>query len=294
MSYIVLTDSGCDLGTYFLDKPEHDPIGLVIRTSNIELIEDSWRTVGFKEFYDSMRNGDMPTTSQITPAMYLGYFKGALDKGLDILYLSFSSMLSGTFGSANVAAGILKESYPDRRIEIIDTKCASSGQGLLVQLALRKQSEGASFQENLEYVEKMKYHINHVATVDDLNHLRRGGRISALSATFGSMLAIKPIIHMDSEGSLKVIDKVKGRKKSLNTLYSYFEKNLDPEVGIEAFISHGDCEEDAAYIKELIEKNHSDAKVTLFPLGMAIGSHLGPNGACLFFTGKDRTTKNQQ
>lgn len=290
MSYVILTDSGCDLSADYLEKAGLKPIGLMITQDHQDYVEDSWKSIAFKSFYDSMRAGTLPTTSQITPPRYLDYFREHLDKGLDILYISFSSMLSGTYGSAIIAKGMLEEEYPDRKISIIDSKCASVGQGLLVDIALKLQAEGYSIAELTAWLEANKTRVNHIITVDDLNHLKRGGRLSSFSAAMGTMLSIKPIINMDNEGKLVNIDKVKGRKTSINTMFRYFEQCVVNPEGQDIFITHGDCEEEAHQLRKKIEDSYAVGSITLHPLGMAIGSHAGPNTLGLVFLGKDRET----
>ncbi|MBP9920475.1 MAG: DegV family protein, partial [Proteiniclasticum sp.] len=232
--------------------------------------------------------GATPTTSQITPNRFYDYFKPYLEKGMDILYVGFSSSLSGTYSTANVAKGMLQEEFPDREILLVDSMCASAGFGLLVLKAAELKREGYAAEEIAQKLEALKYNVNHIFTVDDLNHLKRGGRISGFSATMGTMLSIKPILYMSKEGKLLNIDKVKGRKKSIHALAEYLEKGKTEDLTKTVLIAHGNCEEDAALLKNLIlEKKLSD-EVTVVPLGMVIGAHTGANVINMVFFGKDR------
>ena len=183
---------------------------------------------------------------------------------------------------------MLQEEFPDREILLVDSMCASAGFGLLVLKAAELKREGYAAEEIAQKLETLKYNINHIFTVDDLNHLKRGGRISGFSATMGTMLSIKPILYMSKEGKLLNIDKVKGRKKSIHALAEYLEKGKTEDLTKTVLIAHGNCEEDAALLKNLIlEKKLSD-EVTVVPLGMVIGAHTGANVINMVFFGKDR------
>lgn len=284
----ILTDSACDLPFELLEQNDVDVIGLIVNYNGKEYVEDNWKSVDISSYYTSLKEGATPTTSQITPNRFYDYFKPYLEKGMDILYVGFSSSLSGTFSAANVAKGMLQEEFPDREILLVDSMCASAGFGLLVLKAAELKREGYAAEEIAQKLEALKYHINHIFTVDDLNHLKRGGRISGFSATMGTMLSIKPILYMSKEGKLLNIDKVKGRKKSIHALAEYLEKGKTEDLTKTVLIAHGNCEEDAALLKNLIlEKKLSD-EVTVVPLGMVIGAHTGANVINMVFFGKDR------
>ena len=284
----ILTDSACDLPFELLEQNDVDVIGLIVNYNGKEYVEDNWKSVDISSYYTSLKEGATPTTSQITPNRFYDYFKPYLEKGMDILYVGFSSSLSGTFSTANVAKGMLQEEFPDREILLVDSMCASAGFGLLVLKAAELKREGYAPAEIAQKLETLKYNINHIFTVDDLNHLKRGGRISGFSATMGTMLSIKPILYMSKEGKLLNIDKVKGRKKSIHALAEYLEKGKTEDLTKTVLIAHGNCEEDAALLKNLIlEKKLSD-EVTVVPLGMVIGAHTGANVINMVFFGKDR------
>lgn len=284
----ILTDSACDLPFELLEQNDVDVIGLIVNYNGKEYVEDNWKSVDISSYYTSLKEGATPTTSQITPNRFYDYFKPYLEKGMDILYVGFSSSLSGTYSTANVAKGMLQEEFPDREILLVDSMCASAGFGLLVLKAAELKREGYAAEEIAQKLETLKYNINHIFTVDDLNHLKRGGRISGFSATMGTMLSIKPILYMSKEGKLLNIDKVKGRKKSIHALAEYLEKGKTEDLTKTVLIAHGNCEEDAALLKNLIlEKKLSD-EVTVVPLGMVIGAHTGANVINMVFFGKDR------
>ncbi|WP_313120401.1 DegV family protein [Proteiniclasticum ruminis] len=284
----ILTDSACDLPFELLEQNDVDVIGLIVNYNGKEYVEDNWKSVDISSYYTSLKEGATPTTSQITPNRFYDYFKPYLEKGMDILYVGFSSSLSGTYSTANVAKGMLQEEFPDREILLVDSMCASAGFGLLVLKAAELKREGYAAEEIAQKLEALKYNVNHIFTVDDLNHLKRGGRISGFSATMGTMLSIKPILYMSKEGKLLNIDKVKGRKKSIHALAEYLEKGKTEDLTKTVLIAHGNCEEDAALLKNLIlEKKLSD-EVTVVPLGMVIGAHTGANVINMVFFGKDR------
>ena len=284
----ILTDSACDLPFELLEQNDVDVIGLIVNYNGKEYVEDNWKSVDISSYYTSLKEGATPTTSQITPNRFYDYFKPYLEKGMDILYVGFSSSLSGTYSTANVAKGMLQEEFPDREILLVDSMCASAGFGLLVLKAAELKREGYAAEEIAQKLEALKYNVNHIFTVDDLNHLKRGGRISGFSATMGTMLSIKPILYMSKEGKLLNIDKVKGRKKSIHALADYLEKGKTEGLTKTVLIAHGNCEDDAALLRNLILEKKLSEDVTLVPLGMVIGAHTGANVINMVFFGKDR------
>jgi len=287
-NYTILTDSAADLPFEVLQENQVGVIGLVVNFQNKEYIEDNWKSLSPGEYYAALIQGEMPTTSQITPARFMEFFKPYLDKGDDILYIGFSSTLSGTFGSANVARTMLLEEYPERRIELVDSLCASCGLGLLVLDAAAKKAAGMELDDLIRHVEDRKHHVNHIFTVDDLNHLKRGGRLSGFSATMGTMLNIKPILYMSGEGKLLNIDKVKGRKKSLHALVDYLEKGVTDPKNTEVIIAHGHCPEDVEILRSLITEKGLATKVTPVTMGITISAHTGANVINMVFFGKKR------
>lgn len=288
MNFKIVTDSGCDMPFEKLYEQGVDVIGMAVNFNGKEYIEDNWKSIDAESYYTALKEGATPTTSQITPARFYEFFSPYLDNGMDVLYVGFSSSLSGTFGAANVARNMLKEDYPDRRVELIDTMSASVGVSLLVLEAAKMQKKGSSMDEIMQMLEEKKFHVNHIFTVDDLNHLKRGGRVSSFSAAMGTMLSIKPILYMSREGKLLNIEKAKGRKKSLHILVDYLEKGLIKPNSSSVLIAHGNCPEDVALLEKLIREKNLSQDITSVTMGMTIGAHTGANVINMVFFGKDR------
>lgn len=243
-----------------------------------------------KEFYDRMRSGLMPTTSQVNPEEAKKYFKEYLKESREILYLAFSSGLSGTYNSARMAAEELMEEEPGCTIRVVDTKCASMGEGLIVYKAALLRNQGKSMEETAAWVEEHVPHLVHVFTVDDLNHLYRGGRVSRTAAVIGSIAGIKPILHVDDEGHLVPVSKARGRKKSLHMLVDYMEEHMGSYASENdiVFISHGDALSDVEAVKEEIQERFGIRKFMIHSIGPTIGTHSGPGTIALFFLGEKR------
>ncbi|MBR2155426.1 MAG: DegV family protein, partial [Clostridia bacterium] len=246
------------------------------------------REIGFKEFYDAIREGKTATTSAANIATFKEAMKAIVDQGKDVLYIGFSSGLSATVGAGTNAARELSEEYPDSKIYAVDTLGASLGQGMIVYYAAKKKAEGASIEEVRDFVESRKLNQAHWFTVDDLNHLKRGGRISPATAAIGTMLNIKPVMHMDNEGHLVAVGKVRGRKTSLKELVNSMEASWLPEENPTIFISHGDCLEDAEYVASLIREKLGVNDIRINYVGPVIGAHTGPGVVALFFWAKER------
>lgn len=241
-----------------------------------------------KEFFAKLREGKMATTSQINPEEAREYLEPYLKEGKDVLHLAFSSGLSGTCNSMRIAAEELKEEYPDAKVYIIDTLCACLGEGLLLYYALKQQASGKTIDETAKWVEENKLHICHNVTVDDLNHLHRGGRVSKTAAVLGTMVQIKPIIHMNQEGCLQVIGKERGRKKALNKIVDMAAKQIQGWENDLAMITHGDCVEDAEYVAKLVREKLGIEEVLINNIGTVIGSHTGPGVVAVFVMGNER------
>lgn len=229
----------------------------------------------------------MPITSQINSFRFFEAFEKYAKENIPIIYIAFSSALSGTYNSSLIAREEILEKYPNADISIIDTRSASLGAGLLVYEACKLRENGASKKDIVNHIENLKLKVNHIFTVDDLNHLKRGGRISPAVATIGSLLQIKPILHMPEDGTLQNFSKVKGRKKAIRTLYSHFEERFDYSKDDTIFISHGDCIEEANKLASMIKENY-DVNIVINYIGPVIGSHSGPNTLALFFKGLNR------
>lgn len=284
----IITDSATDLPKpYFLEhNVECIRFGFLMDNVNYEG-EDGLK-ISEKEFYAKLRAGAMPTTYQITAEIAKPYFEKFLKTGKDVLVIAFSSALSGTEGCYRVAAKELQESYPDRKIIVVDSLCASMGEGLLLDYVVRKADSGASLAETAEYAENLKLHICHQFTVDNLFHLKRGGRVSAATAVVGSILNIKPVLHMDEAGRLVPVSKAMGRKKSIQAVVKYMDELQDLDENDPIFISHSDCAEDAEYLAELVGERYPGHEITINYIGSVIGAHSGAGTLAVFFKGKHR------
>ncbi len=285
-TYQIVTDSCCDF-----TREQYREMGLVWVPLTLrykgEEIDGFTEPCDLHEFYDGIRAGQMPTTAAVNPDTWANAMEGPLKDGKDVLCMTFTSALSTTHQSAVIAAAELREKYPQRKILVVDTLCAALGQGLLVHHACRKRDEGYSLEELHGWVEENKLHICHWVTVDDLNHLKRGGRISAATALVGGMLGIKPIIHVDDQGRLVNVGKCRGRKAAMELLSDKLVKDgTDVET---IFIAHGDCPEDAAALEKLCREKCPQVKnVMTGYVGGVIGAHTGPGVLVVFFLGEHR------
>ncbi len=285
--YIISTDCMADLPASFIQ--EHNlsvhPLYYLMGEQTYNALEDALPEA---EFYNRMRNGEMPTTMASNPEYIEKSFRQNLADGYDILHISFSSGLSSSYNNTAVTAKEIQEQSPDAKIIVIDSLCASLGQGLLVYYACKKKDEGASIEETAAYIENLKLHVCHQFTVDDLFHLHRGGRVSKASAILGTIANIKPVLHVDNEGHLINISKIRGRKRSLMTLVDNMEKTVGDYKNPIVFISHGDCLEDAEFVKQQIEERFGIHEFLINYVGCTIGAHSGPGTVALFFLGETR------
>ncbi len=287
--YIIMTDSCCDLPADMAEELSLEvlPLRLELKGKVYRNFLDG-REIGFREFYDQVRTGQMPITSAVNVGEFESAMRPVLEAGKDILCLCFSSALSTTYQSAAIAAKELAEEFPERKVLVVDSLCASMGQGLLVWLCAQEKKKGLSVEELRDYAEKTKGRVCHWFTVDDLNHLKRGGRVSAAAALFGTMLSVKPVLHVDGEGRLIPMEKCRGRKASLTALVDHMEKTaVDPE-GQTVFISHGDCREDVELVAEDIRRRFGTKDIRTSYVGPVIGSHTGAGVVALFFIGSER------
>ncbi|MBU3129041.1 DegV family protein [Clostridium sp. FP2] len=285
---ILVIDSGCDLPLDYIGQDNIVPIGLVCNFKGEAIEDDFGKKFIRKDFYDALRQGEMPTTSQINSQKYVEVFKKYVKKKKSIIYIVMSSGISGTINSANLARETILEDFPEADISIVDSKCASLGQGLLVHYAYEMLKKGSSKDEIVTWLETNKLKINHWFTVNDLNHLKRGGRISSSAATVGTLLNIKPVLFIDNEGLLTPFSKCRGRKKAIHTLAEKFKERTDPNVLQVIAISHGDCLEDALTLEALVRENGNVKDVILNYVGTAIGSHTGPEILGLYFIADER------
>lgn len=284
----VITDSGCDMPASYLQEHGVICVRLGFTMNNVNYEGDCGEKISGKEFYQKLRDGAMPTTYQVTGEMAKGYIEKSLKAGRDVLVIAFSSGLSGTAGSFVVAARELQERYPDRKIFVVDSLCASMGQGLLLDYAIKKADSGASLEETVGYVEDLKPRICHHFTVDNLFHLKRGGRVSGATALVGSILKIKPIMHVDNNGKLVAIGKVIGRKKSLHALVDRLFELADMSENDPIFISHGDCMDDVTYVIGLLRERLPNVEILVNYVGAVIGTHSGCGTLAVFHKGKKR------
>ncbi len=287
--YVIVSDATCDLPAALTEQLEIVVIPMEFTMSGkvYRHFPDA-REMSFHTFYERTKNGEMSVTSQINSITYEKYFCPILEQGKDILYIAFSSNLSGTYQASRISADDLMERYPGRKIVCIDSKAASVGEGMLVYYAARKKREGFGLEELAQWVEINRDHMCHWFTVDDLNHLKRGGRVSAVSAVVGTALGIKPVLHVDKEGKLLPVANVRGRKKSLEALVDHMVKTCVHPEDQTVFIGHGDDMEAAEFLKSLVQEKFSVKEIIISDMGPVIGSHTGCGIAALFFIGTEK------
>lgn len=285
--YIIITDSGCDIPNNILEQWGVKSCDLVYRFTDSD-VEYTNASMPSKNFYDMMRAGKIAKTSAVNVETFKEAFEAELKQGNDVIYIGFSGGLSNTANAGQLAANELQEAYPDRKVIAIDTLQASAGQGLIVYLAVEKKNAGASIVECAEYVREISPKTAAWFTVDDLVYLKRGGRVSPTVALIGTMLSIKPVMHVDDEGHLVKVSQARGRKAALKAMAAkYTDTALDPKNGV-VFISHGDCDEDAKRLADMIAAEHgNEVKLTVY-VGPVIGSHSGPGTLALFYLCKER------
>ncbi|MBQ9085623.1 MAG: DegV family protein [Clostridia bacterium] len=285
-NYVILTDSSCDLSREMTDS-------LGVEVLSLEIVMENGETkpnheVEVKAFYQDLRDKKQITTSAVGIDRFMTFMEPFLAQGKDVLYLGFSSGLSGTFNAGFVASQELAEKYPDRKIYAVNTLCASLGQGLLVYLCAKMRQNGAGIEEVRTYAEDNKLHLCHWFTVDDLFFLKRGGRVSAATAVLGTMLSIKPVMHVDNAGKLINVEKARGRKAAMDTLFNKMKETaIEPEKQT-CFICHGDCEEDAKYLADRMKNELGVPQVFINYTGPVIGAHSGPGTLAIFYLGTER------
>ncbi len=286
-NYVIFTDSACDLTANILHSWNIRYVNLSF-TFDGEETEYKNNELTPSEFYKKMRDGKSARTSAVNVEDFKTAFIKELEKGNDIIYIAFSSGLSTTFNSGRIAANELSEDYPERKIIAIDSLCASAGFGMMLYLAKQKRDEGFTIEELIAFVENTRLQICHWFTVDDLKYLKKGGRISPTVAFVGGLLGIKPILHMDNDGHLMNVTKVRGRSAAISTLADKFgELAVDKTTG-PIYLSHSDCINDAALLADIIkEKYNINVEITV-DVGPVIGAHSGPGTLALFFIGKER------
>lgn len=288
-NYVLFTDSSCDLPAALAEEMQ-----LHVLPLSVHLDSDSYknyldeREISYRDFYARIPSAKEIKTNAVNQQDFIDAMEPVLRAGADVLYVGFSSGLSGTYSAGALAARELQEKYPDRKIYAVDSLCASLGQGMLLHLAWKRQQAGATIDELRAYLEETKLHLCHWFTVNDLFHLKRGGRVSAATALIGSMLSIKPVMHMDDEGHLAVVSKARGRKASLKQLVEEMKKSaIEPEAQ-EIFICHGDALAEAEALGETIRRELHVKNVIINYVGPVIGAHTGPGVISIFFLGTKR------
>lgn len=284
--YVITVNSTVDLPKEWLAE-RNVPVVPLRYTIDGQTYEDM-DGLSSKEFFQKLREGKMAVTSQVNPEEAKEALEGFVKEGKDVLHLAFSSALSGTCNSMKIAAEELMEEYPGSKAIVIDTLCACLGEALLLYKTLKQKESGKTLEETAKWVEENKLHICHNVTVDDLNHLHRGGRVSKATAVLGTMVQIKPIIHMDNNGALQVIGKERGRKKALNKIVDMAVKQAEGWDNDIIMITHGDCIEDAEYVASLVRQKMGIDNILINNIGTVIGSHTGPGVVAVFCMGNER------
>ena len=285
MNFKIITDSCCDLPEKMVSDLNLSVVALSVEMDGRAFSEGEMTP---KALYDHLRAGKMPKTSAVNPDGWSNVIRPALEKGQDALVMTFSSGLSATYQSAVIAADELREEFPDRKLIVIDTLCAAIGQGLLVWHAARLNGEGKSIEETAAWIEDHKRNLCHWVTVEDLMHLKRGGRVSATTAVVGTMLSIKPIIRVDDNGKLENVGKTRGRKAAMNHLLERMAESQIAELNDTVCIGHGDCLADAEYLAAQIKSRFGVKNVIINYVGAVIGAHTGPGVVFIAFFGKNR------
>ena len=288
MNIIITTDSSSDLPLEYVEKNNIQTLGLICHLEGQDYIDDFGKTLTYEEFYGKLRKGAMPTTSQINVYRFEDLFRKYVKEGKSIIHLSMSSKISGCYSSAIIAKKTIEEEIKGADITVIDTKSASIGEGILVYTAVEMLNGGASKEEIINWVEENKLKLHHWFIVEDLIHLKRGGRLSSAKANIGTLLQIKPLIYIDKEGNLENLSNIRGRKKAIKSLIDKFEENIIDTENLVVGISHGDCLSDALYLKEMILEKYNVKKVLINHVGPVIASHTGAGMLSLCFIGKDR------
>jgi DegV family protein with EDD domain len=287
MSYKIITDSTIDMSKKMADSLAIDVLSLLFSVDGEEYKDNFGVDMDPHIFYEKVRSGLMPTTTLINTERFLTHFRSYLEHGIDIVYIAFSSALSGTYQCAAQAATQLKEEFPERQLYVVDSLCASMGEGLLVHQAAKMRDGGMSAAELRDWLESNKKRVVHWFTVDDINHLRRGGRVSAAQALLGTLMKIKPVMHVDDEGRLIPMEKVMGRKKALATIVDKLAAKYDGSVKI-VFISHGDVPDEAYDVELMLKERLPGVEVHTHTVGPVIGAHSGPGTMAVFCFGGSR------
>ncbi len=279
--FVLTTESTCDIWRSFENREDLGFIPLSYTLDDVTLF-DMDKSVSPSDFYEKMRQGKKPNTSLVNFERFVDFFEGYLKEGKDVLHFSFTSALSGTASNAFLAAEELNAKY-ENKVTVIDTLCASAGQGLFFVKAIKKREQGESLEEIATWAESVKLNVSHRFTVMDLKYLERTGRVSKAAAIFGTLLSVKPVLHVDDNGKLVAISKVRGRRQSLEALAKAMEDTKGQWENDLVYISQADAMDDAEFLKSLVLKNNPKAEVIITDIGPVIGSHSGPGTIALFF-----------
>lgn len=288
MSIKIITDSGCDLSLDYVKENNIEVVPLMVNINGKFIPDDLGQTLSRQDFYDLLKDGILPTTTQVNIGSFYEVFKTYIEKGDEIVYIGLSSALSGTYNSAVKAKEMLLEEYSNAKIYTIDSLSASLGEGLLVYTLKELLDKGTPLLEAIKFIEENKRKVIHSIIVDDLNHLKRGGRLSGAAAAVGSILNIKPVLKVDDEGKAVVADKVKGRKRAIKYLFNdYNERGVYKKEQV-VFIMNAAAKEDAELLKNMIETESVAKKVIIYDIGCVIGSHTGPGALAVVYFGDKR------
>lgn len=286
--YQIVTDSCCDLPYEVLEELDVTFLPMMVNLDGKELLDDLGKTFDYEVFIGELKEGAQPTTSQINVGRYVEFFRPYVEQNIPVLYIAFSSTMSGSYSSALQAVAILAEEYEEPDIHVFDTKGASVGEGLLVLAAARLQKDGETLASNLKWLEDNYLNVRSWVTVDDLKHLERGGRISKTSAALGSLLSVKPIITVDEEGRLQNVDKIRGRNKSLQKIVDETVASIVSPLDQYIYIAYAGDVEAAEKAKELLEQKIQAKGIIIYPLGPTISSHTGYGCVAIFSMGTKR------
>lgn len=288
MGIKIITDSACDLTRDYIERNNIGLLSLILNLEGQLIKDDLGQTLSYIDFYNKMREGATPTTSQVNAHDFEEEFRKHIENGDSIIYISISSSLSGTFNSANIAKSSLLDEYPNADISLVDSLSVSVGQGFLVAKACEMRDLGLSVAEIVSWLEENKRKVVHSILIDDLNHLKRGGRISGATATIGGLLNIKPTLYLDDEGKLVQGEKIKGKKKALKFLVNEVKEKAINTENETLYICHGDCLEEAETLKNMILEEVKFKDICINYVGNVVGAHAGPGVLAALFLGKSR------
>jgi DegV family protein with EDD domain len=288
MGTVLLIDSCCDLPLKFVEKNNLASIGMICTIGGRDYLDDFGKTLTYEKFYDELRKQTIATTSQINAYRFCEVFKQYVQENKSIIYIGFSSGMSGTYNNAVMAKDMILDEYENADITVIDTKSASIGQGLIIYYAVEMLQNGCNKEEIVSWIENNKMNMNHWFIVESLEHLKRGGRISSAKAAVGTLLNIKPIITIDNNGNLINFTNIRGKKRALKYLIDKFRERIENPEQMIVGISHGDCLKDALLLEKLVRDEFGVKDVIINKLGPTIGSHCGPGMLSLCFFGNRR------